>query len=362
MSLIPETIKRTDWYQYVLLISGTVTTMTIILIVFIELYNTYQRIKKQRTKSSTTSNRKLSVMVSYYFTFPLLFYLCYVIHSIANMLTWFKISDNCMLIYYISSISYILSKAFLYEFFILRLYVAYKKSCFQYNPHILTFLAIFVVFYMITIIILITVNWNVVLVPNSIINGCLSNTPFFIYAIGAGLDQIIAFSTVYLFAKPLIYLLKVSGDFPVNHDAKSHSSGTETTANNARTRSTSSSPNSNPDPDVALKSEYRIIVKVASLSFIASITTAVVLLFQVILFPNYLLFVVDIFINTLCVALMNKSYSRIYYMVCCLPNRFCKTCIICICCLGGYVEDKSIKSEVQLSVYMDSKQNQSAVV
>lgn len=339
-------VTATTEYQYCLITFGILVTLSIYLIFIIELYSTYSRIKKQ----NKASRNNVSLVVAYYFAFPLFIYLCYIINGTCNIIIWFKIWENCMAMDLTSIISLVLSKAFLYEFFIVRLHIIYQKSFFEYNIKILLFLAIFIFCYISITIILIIINYEVILVHHTVINACSETIPFFIHVYAALSDQVVTFTAVYLFTKPLIHLIKSTPDINdteayADHDSLESTKSQQTTINTNTKKE--------------LQDEYKVIVKVAALSFISSIATFLVLIWQVAVFPNYLLYYLGMLINTICVMLMNSTYIKMYQMVCCLTNRLCEKCVICICCLGGYVDSKT---EKELETYVDSKDNLKFVI
>eukprot|EP01084_Bolivina_argentea_P138186 243336_1 len=191
-----------------------------------------------------------------------------------------------------------------------------------------------------TTIILILVTYSASISHKNIINVCDEEIPFMIYLVPALLDQIVTFTVVYLFIKPIIYLIKIK---TVDDDSKvSATNATDTVQSNTT---------------VALQKEYQTIVKVAALSFIASITTFLVLISAVIAPFSSLQFAVDMGINALCILLMNSGYSKLYTLLCCGTNKICQKFIICLCCLQPYIRPGV--SQSKLSNYIDRQSSAS---
>eukprot|EP01084_Bolivina_argentea_P138187 243338_1 len=332
-------VLDTNVYQYCLGIFGSIATFIISMVFMIELFRNINTFKKNKMKR----------IHSYYFISQLLIYLCYIINGVSNIIVWFKLSEHCAVFDLIVILSYVLSKLFLYEFFILRLHVIYSQSCFKYNSKILIFLAVFIAFYILLTVILIVTNYSVEPIPKNIITVCQEHIPFFIYLYAALLDQIVTFTAVYLFIKPLLYLIRAetsSNDDSVEMesvDSKSHS-------------------DSNTSNVKLIRREYDTIVKVAALSFIASITTFLVLLFQVVFFSSNIPFAIDMLINAICVLLMNSVYSRLYGKICCLTNRLCQKCIICICCLQFQIKQNKIEANLSMSSINTPKSQNTFVI
>eukprot|EP01084_Bolivina_argentea_P131620 232292_1 len=312
------------------LIVCSISTILISVIFCVELLYTIKRIQEQRNKI------KLSFYntYSYYFAVPLTLYLCYIWFEISHLVIWLKISMNCMVFDMLVTMLYVLSKFTMYQFFVLRLHVIYSKSSFQYNPKILIGLALFILIYVSLTITLILLHYSVTLIPGTYINFCRETVPFYIHVYAAIMDQIATFTAVYLFTKPLIYVIK----FQMKVNSIDHSE--ESTV-----RSNSITPIENTTA-LKIKKEYDMIVKVSALSFIASISTFIVLLLYVIT-DKYVLFHVDIFMNSICIMLMNTAYTKLYHRICCGTNKCCQKCILCVCCLQ--LERNRTKEEIQLS-------------
>ena len=126
-----QSILNTAAYQYSLIVIGCLTELIILILFIIELYHIllHKRIIKKQT-----SSLNISKLMSTYHIFPLFIYSLYLILGATNIITWLKISQQCFITHFIGSVSFILSKGFLYEYFILRLHVMYTK-CIDQHIH-----------------------------------------------------------------------------------------------------------------------------------------------------------------------------------------------------------------------------------
>ena len=330
-------LLNTSIYQYSLVILGCLTEIIICIIFVIESYH----IIIHRTKLRATHNTlKVSKLMPVYYALPLFIYTFYIILGITDIFTWLRISQNCPIVHFIGGISYILSKGALYSYFILRLYVMYTTTIFAYNPKCIIALFVSIIIHITITLTLITTNYSVSLKDQSIIFVCDEQLPFYIHVYVALMDQIITFTAVYLFTKPLIQILK----FERGHNVQNmeHSSQSDDEEQNTTTNECEST---GVDYEKEKSEEYVTIIKVAALSFISSITTFMVLSFQVIAFRNYMTFLLDMLINSMCIFLMNSNCNVLYGYICCLTNRICEECILWICCL----QQDNVQREVGLN-------------
>eukprot|EP01084_Bolivina_argentea_P079238 143755_1 len=127
-------VRDTTGYQYCMLTFSIIVTFLMCIIFVVEMYHTIVLINKQK---STKTKCNIFNTYSYYFAFPLGIYFCYILHGLCNIIVWLKLSENCTALDQIATLCYVVSKLFLYEFFILRLHVIYSQSCFKYNSKIL---------------------------------------------------------------------------------------------------------------------------------------------------------------------------------------------------------------------------------
>ena len=241
-----------------MVITASIVLLIIFIIFVVEAYQACIRIHKVNSKYS---GNKISFTTTYYFAYPLVLYIFYLVHISLIILDMFSTKDNCSITKPISVISYVLAKGSLYGFFILRLYVIYKKSVFAYSPKILLFLTVLLIIYATVSIILIILTFKTELIHQEIINYCTATFAIWINIYAIVNDQLITFYAVYLFTKPIVHLIKTQRRIEIDSDSPS------TTRSRTRSRSQSAANNGQDEREIV------VIVKVAALSFISSITS-----------------------------------------------------------------------------------------
>ena len=295
-------LKSDEWFYTKCVMS--MTTVIIVSIVFIMEFIDY--IRKYVIKRLKIDNILHITKV-----ITLLFYLFSILTTFYTMITLYNISHNCRYDM-TATIMSPLSKLFLYQLFICRLYIIYSYQGLK-NKYIIIFLKIFgVMVFMFPIILSIlfgvydSQTFNYVYTSNGKrLPNCVNKIPKFILPMYITGDFIISTVSLYLFVKPILYAIKL-------------------TQNNIT------------------KELYHFMVRVSTLSIVCIITTLIILL-VIQIFGGFALVQIDRIFNTICVVLMNKNYTGTY-------NRMCKPCSVfiqyffmVICCLKALYPMETFK-------------------
>ena len=224
----------------------------------------------------------------------------------ARLLT---ISAYCSPIWFIGCSVYFLARTCNNLAFIIRLYVVYKGSIYQYNAKILVSIGIITILYPFAFLI---VTYNVV-IPHMAIFGdsndylirCAPDveaTPKYPFAIGALYDIGFSISFMIAFINPLRKMIK---------DTKDGSS------------------------NKLIESGMKCAILVSVASF-----TSIINAFAVASGHNVFL-AVDHITNIICLMLMTKYYRKnnYYSKLCCGAIKFSKWCMACCCC---YKNDENV--------------------
>ena len=241
--------------------------------------------KHNRSASKASDAEHLSKLV---FILPILSYFFYTLTLLLGPLGILNLI-SCNIIAYLGPPFWIFSKMWMYLVFIYRLFLVYGQSIFKYNVKILIIMTITTIIYTfgaITLKILTVEPLLVYGINNQIICTRIDKF-FFANVIGAIFDIIINTLCCYLFIRPLLKLKK----FPVD------------------------------DEDIIEISN--IILKYVILSFIATLSTVLILIIMAV--SKISVFVtVDIVINCICIMLFNKVHHYHYQRLCCGMIRVCK--------------------------------------
>ena len=273
--------------QYVEWVSAWILFIVSCVVFVIEMYNYI-----------TIYSKNKEIFVKIYFFMPILMYTFYGLSSLSILIT-FKWSYNCDIFALSTVLCYALAKFVLYEYYLARLYAIYSSSAFRFNTKTLIISSIIIVMYTTVAVVLIILKYEVFPEQKEIVYFCNNYIPWYIFAISAPLDQIISCYSLYLFTKPIVYLINLD-----NNDTHKNAS---------------------------LNQEYRVLVKVYTLSSVQFITTLMAFIIFAMGYGTPFL-TTDAVINSICIALMNKKYNSVYNALCCCTHKLFHKCIN-ICCV-----------------------------
>ena len=280
-------LKNTGTWRYIKLILWVIETLSILIILGIEMYVYFVSIKMDsknndnKNKLKSQKNRNLV----YHLTniLPIISYMfyglngCFVILDIGNMF-------SCYLGGVITLTAYMMGKSFMYLLFIYRLHVVYAKSVFKYNQWILVGLLISIVSFCVAIIIANAFTLEASSVDINGIRFCGVTIAFPVLAVGAVFDLSITTMCCILFIRPLRTLTKMNN-----------------------------------------KANYKItklVYKYALLTFV-SVTTTLVVIILIIITDLEAIGSIDIIINCLCLMMFNDYHHKKMFNIIC----YCPICI-----------------------------------
>ena len=276
------------WF-YVVISIQWVTLTSIIIIFMIDMHHIIKQFKKVGNKY------RLCLIVQ------ILVYITYIIFILLQLVTSMEWTKNCIFDYVVS-ILYPITKMVLYQLFITRIYVIYSNSFLKYSNKILISFSIFIVIMILLIILLITFDPNAKFYHHHNV-GCISTWSFYINAIGAATDFLISFCCLYLFIKPLSFLL---------HEQP---------------------------PNVG--ELYSLIYKYINLTIVSVLSSTICLIILSIIGIGVLVDI-DAVINSLCVMFMSQSYTKYYNKLCFSCNECTKIMLKHICCLKLISNDENV--------------------
>ena len=207
-------------------------------------------------------------------------------------------SYNCKLFGLSGVLCYAFAKFMLYQYYLARLYNIFSSSAFKFNTKILILSSIILITYNVVTSVLLVLTYHVIPEKRQIVYICSIRLPPYVFGIGNSLDQVISIVCLYLFTKPIVYLVN-SINNSMNKDLN----------------------------DIKL---FRILVKVYTLSTVQFITTLIAGTMLAIGF-GVQFWTTDAVINSICIALMNKVYTKTYNKLCCCMNKICGKCVIAWC-------------------------------
>ena len=273
--------------QYLEIIFCWIGIIIICIILFIELYNFI---------CVNSTKKELSIKV--YTFIPIFIYTFYILFLLSILIHFHKWSDNCMIFGLSGLLSYAFAKFMLYQYYLARLYSIYSSSAFQFNTKIVILSSIILITYNAVTTVLVLLSYKVIHIQQQIIYNCLLILPLYIIGFGYLIDGIISCVCLYLFTKPIVYLVNSTKE-SINKDVN----------------------------DTKL---YGVLVKIYTLSTVQFITTLISGIMLIFSFgkPPWL---ADAAINSICIALMNKEYTKTYNKLCCCINKICGKCVITCC-------------------------------
>jgi len=249
----------------------------------------------------TIHSKQKEISIKIYLFMPLLIYVFYALCLVCVLIFFQEWWYNCYVLGLSTVIAYILAKFILYQYYLARLYSIYSSSAFKFNTKKLALLSIIIVIYTGITIALVVLNFKVTSNQQKIVYVCDVKIPVYIFGVSNAFDQIISCYSLYLFTKPIVYIVNLAhNDDSIN---------------------------------IENMKQYRVLVKIYTLSSIQFITTLISLIMLGIGFGAPFSST-DAVINSICIALMNKTYINIYNKLCCFTHKLCQKCVIGCCVIS----------------------------
>eukprot|EP01084_Bolivina_argentea_P174535 302323_1 len=293
------------WFGNVFFVGGSIIGLIIAIFhsrnVFLDLFT------DNRTSISHRKSLPLITWtykaISFCIVFSLYFF---VINMIISELSNQRFMDNmCKFVAITVSLSYQLSKMFMYLVFIIRLHSVYNNTPYQYNGILLIMICVFI------ILISITINTLIIISVKTFYYS--SNRHHYIVSCGAEIDEYIIF-LIALYELTLAIGSVIAFIVPLQNVVKSIQSA---------------------ETNYALKLKLKRLRNVgrknAILTWMATLST---LLLMAALATGYLIVApFDYVINMICMVLMTPYYKDSYYYnkICCGIIKCSGCCCICFC-------------------------------
>ena len=264
--------------------------MACLLIIFIiELFVTYQHLKK--VKYETSKNSKYADFLL--FTLPLLTYFAYFMSQICAFIDDFELTNISCLVWTRFGVAFwIWAKCFLYLLLIFRLYTVYNGTAFAYHPALLWSMIIITITQALALSYFTPIHTTVKISYHNNVRLCDGIVDNFVLGIAVFIDTFISWFALYLFLKPLNSIIKESSNF---------------------------------DQDW-----YQFMVKTCSLTLVMVFSTFIFLVI-VGIFDITSIGVIDHLINCICIAFFNKKYD-LWFNKCCYATVIFTKCITVYCC------------------------------
>eukprot|EP01084_Bolivina_argentea_P255143 429057_1 len=284
-----------EWFYFRITIwwSGTIIHLVLILHEIIENCMFHSR-KQKKTKHKSTSQKTKLVLI-----IPLFMYISFFLAGLSAILDdmeWTSIS--CLTYSRLGIIAWFFGKCFMYQVFILRLDAAYRKSQYKYSDTFLIIFSTLIVLETIAFSIWIYIYTTTETVYYGNVRICTPHMSLIVLGLGLIIDQIVSFTTLILFLKPMTTLML------------------EMSTTNNKTQ----------------QNMKLLIHKYSTLTMVAVLTTFVHTIITG-TFDIAVTAMIDMVINSLCVALLNGWNQTKFSKCCCLAvpivSKLASCCQIC---------------------------------